>query len=77
MPIIVVIGLLVGVSSPAYQEFASHSNGNASYEFAYVSQCPTGKRESGYALAPAKFVLFKQKPYQGQAGKACVGEVAQ
>ena len=74
LPVILIAGLLVGVSSPAYQEFARHSNGNPSYQLSYVDDCPTGMRSSGYALAPAKFVLFKQRGFDGKAGNTCVKE---
>ena len=63
MPIIVItIAILMGVSTPQYKEYAKHSNGNAAYTVGYVAPCNTGLRDSGYALAPTRFVLFKQKP---------------
>jgi len=72
LPVILIAGFLVGVSTPSYQEFARHSNGNASYEIAYVGGCTTGKRDSGFALAPARFVLFKQRAHDGSVGKTCL-----
>ena len=72
LPIILIAGLFVGVSSSSYQEFARHSNGHASYQLSFVNDCPTGMRPSGYALAPGKFVLFKQRDYDGRAGDTCV-----
>ena len=74
LPIILIAGLLVGVGTPAYQEFARHSNGNPSYQISYIDDCPTGIRPSGYALAPGKFVLFKQRSLDGTAGDVCVAE---
>ena len=63
MPMIVITtAMLIGVSTPQYKEYAKHSNGNASYTVVYVAPCKTGLRDSGYALAPTRFVLFKQKP---------------
>ena len=63
MPIIAItIAIFIGVSTPQYKEYAKHSNGNAAYKVGYVAPCKTGLRDSGYALAPTQFVLFKQKP---------------
>ncbi|MGB0397495.1 MAG: hypothetical protein ACPGHX_04595 [Candidatus Puniceispirillaceae bacterium] len=72
LPVILITGLLVGVSSPGYQEFSRHSNGNASYQISFVADCPTGKRDTGYALAPGKFVLFKQRGHDGSVGNTCL-----
>ena len=73
MPILAVtIALFLGVSSPQYQEFRKHSNGNAAYSITFVDPCETGLRDTGYALAPAKFILFKQKPLNDkESGPAC------
>ena len=73
MPMIVItIAILIGVSTPEYKEYAKHSNGNAAYSVGYVAPCKTGLRDSGYALAPARFVLFKQKPLDNQnSGPVC------
>ena len=38
----------------------------------FVADCPTGKRDTGYALAPGKFVLFKQRGHNGSVGKTCL-----
>ena len=63
MPIIAfTFALVLGISSPEYQDFIKHSNGNDAYSITFVAPCETGLRNTGYALAPAKFVLFKQKP---------------
>ena len=72
LPIILIAGFLVGVNSPGYQEFSRHSNGNPSYQISFVGDCPTGKRVTGYALAPGKFVLFKQRGHNGSVGKTCL-----
>ena len=72
LPVILIAGLLVGVSSPGYQEFSRHSNGNPSYQISFVLDCPTGKRDTGYALAPGKFVLLKQHGHDGSVGKTCL-----
>jgi len=68
----VTIALFLGVSSPEYQEFRKHSNGNPAYSVHYVAPCGTGLRDTGYALTPAKFILFKQKPLYGkELGPVC------
>ena len=72
LPVILIAGFLVGVSNPSYQEFTRHSNGNASYQISYVEGCSTGKRDTGFALAPAKFVLFKQRANDGSVGETCL-----
>ncbi|MGC6474607.1 MAG: hypothetical protein ACON5P_08190 [Candidatus Puniceispirillaceae bacterium] len=72
LPVILIAGFLVGVSTPSYQEFARHSNGNASYHVSFVGDCATGMRDSGFALAPAKFVLFKQRAHDGSVGETCL-----
>ena len=74
MPIVAfTVALFLGISSPEYQEFRKHSNGNDAYSITFMDPCETGLRETGYALAPAKFVLFKQKPLDGkESGPVCV-----
>ena len=73
MPIVVfTVALVLGISSPEYQEFRKHSNGNGAYSISFVNPCETGLRDTGYALAPTKFVLFKQKPLDNrEAGPVC------
>ena len=44
----------------------------SSYQISFVADCPTGKRDTGYALAPGKFVLFKQRGHDGSVGKTCL-----
>ena len=72
LPVFLIAVLLVGVTSPGYKEFSRHSNGNPSYQISFVADCPTGKRDTGYALAPGKFVLFKQRGHDGSVGKTCL-----
>ena len=75
MPIVAfIVALYLGISSPEYQEFRKHSNGNAAYSITLVDPCETGPRETGYALAPAKFVLLKQKPLDGKESGPVCGE---
>ena len=73
MPILVfTVALVLGISSPEYQEFREHSNGNGAYTITFVAPCETGLRDTGYALAPAKFILFKQKSLNNkEAGPVC------
>lgn len=73
MPIVALtVALFFGVLSPEYQEFRKHSNGNDAYSITLVDPCETGLRDTGYAFAPAKFVLFKQKPLDGkESGPTC------
>lgn len=72
LPVILITGLLIGISSPGYREFSRHSNGNPSYQVSFVKDCSTGKRDTGYALAPGKFVMFKQRGHDGSVGKTCL-----
>ena len=70
MPIVILTVALV--LSSEYQEFRKHSNGNDAYSISFVVPCETGLRDTGYAFAPAKFVLFKQKPHKNEeAGPVC------
>lgn len=69
--VVMIIGILLGVSTPSYQEYARNSNGNMNYALSLATPCPTGKRESGFALAPAGFVLLKQKTLTGEEGATC------
>ena len=73
MPVVAfTFALVLGISSPEYQEFRKHSNGNDEYSITFVDPCKTGLRDTGYAFAPAKFVLFKQKPLNGkESGPVC------
>ncbi len=43
MPIVVfTVALVLGISSPGYQEFRKHSNGNDAYSISFVNPCKTG-----------------------------------
>ena len=47
MPIVVfTVALFLGVSSPEYQEFRKHSNGNGAYSISFVNPCKTGLRDT-------------------------------
>ena len=42
MPIVVfTVALVLGISSPEYQEFRKHSNGNDAYSISFVDPCET------------------------------------
>ena len=62
---------VAGVTLDGYREFSPHSNGNSDYGLAFVDQCNTGEHGSGYALAPLKFVMLKQKNHDGTIGSVC------
>ncbi len=68
-----VAALLIGVNTPSYKEFASHSNGNDSFGLTFAMPCGSGLRDSGYAFAPLGFVIFKQRGFDGIAGETCSG----
>ena len=62
------IMLLLGVgvyTSDPMAEFRAHSNHNPEYAFAYVKECESGLRDSGYALAPSG----TDRPETGQPGR--------
>ena len=68
------IMLLLGVgfyTSDTISEFREHSNHNPHYAFAYVGECETGLRESGYAYAPSGSLVLKQVNRDGSVGEAC------
>ena len=52
-------------------QFREHSNHNAQYVFAYVEECESGLRESGYAYAPSGSVVLKQVNSDGTVGAVC------
>ncbi len=52
-------------------EFLKEGNGNPVYEFVYVEDCETGKRESGFALAPTGSLMLKQVNHDGTIGDVC------
>ena len=63
-----VIGLF---NSDPVVEFVREGNGNPVYKFAYVGDCETGKRDSGFALAPTGSVVLKQVNRDGTIGDVC------
>ncbi len=68
------IMLLIGVgfyNSDDMSQFREHSNHNAQYVFAYVEECESGLRESGYAYAPSGSVVLKQVNSDGTVGAVC------
>ena len=54
-----IAAIFFGLGSNTYTEFSAHSNGKSEFNLVYASPCVTGKKESGYAIAPNKVVLFK------------------
>ena len=58
-------------NSDAVTEFRENSNGNPVYKFVYVDDCETGKRASGYALAPTGNLVLKQVNKDGTIGNVC------
>jgi hypothetical protein len=68
------IMFLIGVgfyNSDDMSQFREHSNHNAQYVFAYVEECESGLRESGYAYAPSGSVVLKQVNSDGTVGAVC------
>ena len=52
-------------------EFRAHSNHNPESGFAYVKECESGLRDSGYALAPSGTIVLKQVNKDGSVGDVC------
>jgi len=68
------IMLLIGIgfyNSDDMSQFREHSNHNAQYVFAYVEECDSGLRESGYAYAPSGSIVLKQVNNDGTVGDVC------
>ena len=68
------IMLLIGIgfyNSDGMSQFREHSNHNAQYVFAYVEECESGLRESGYAYAPSGSIVLKQVNDDGTVGDVC------
>lgn len=66
--------LLLGVgfyNSDGMTEFREHSNHNAEYVFAFVKDCESGLRDSGYAFAPSGSLVLKQVNRDGTIGDVC------
>ena len=68
--IVILVGLGI-YSSDAFSEFRRHSNNNPRYVFAYVKDCDTGLRGSGYAYALGGSILLKQVNRDGTVGEVC------
>jgi len=65
---------LVGIgfyNSDGMSEFREHSNHTAQYVFAYVEECESGLRDSGYAYAPSGSIVLKQVNRDGTVGDVC------
>ena len=72
MAVAFVILLGLGIyNSDAMSEFRVHSNNNPQYVFAYVEECESGLRTSGYAYAPAGSIMLKQVNRDGSVGEVC------
>ena len=67
---VILVGLGV-YNSDAVSEFRAHSNHNPEYVFAYVEECDSGLRNSGYALAPSGSIMLKQVNRDGTVGEVC------
>ena len=72
--LILALGLVAVFTSDDVQEFRKHSNGNAVYEWAVVTPCLTGMRQSGFALAPTGAIVLKQVNRDGTVGNVCLPE---
>ena len=58
-------------NSDAVSEFRAHSNNNPEYVLAFVEDCDSGLRDSGYAYAPAGSIMLKQVNRDGTVGEVC------
>ena len=67
---VILVGLGV-YNSDAVSEFRAHSNHNPGYVFAYVEECDSGLRNSGYAFAPSGSIMLKQVNRDGSVGEVC------
>jgi hypothetical protein len=69
---LLVLAAVIGLfNSDPVVEFVKEGNGNPVYKFAYVKACETGKRDSGFALAPTGSVVLKQVNRDGTIGDVC------
>lgn len=68
--LVILLGLGI-YNSDAMSEFRTHSNHNPEYVFAYVEECDSGLRGSGYAYAPSGSVMLKQVNRDGSVGEVC------
>ncbi len=67
---VILVGLGV-YNSDAFSEFRAHSNHTPEYVFAYVEECDSGLRNSGYAFAPSGSIMLKQVNRDGTVGEVC------
>ena len=68
--VVILVGLGI-YSSDAVSEFRTHSNKNPQYVIAYVEDCDSGLRRSGYAYAPGGSIMLKQVSRDGTVGEVC------
>ena len=71
MEIMVVLAMFGLLSSDSVSEFVKQGNGNPAYKLVQVTECPTGQRRSGFALAPTGSVVLKQVNKDGTVGDVC------
>ena len=71
MEILVLVAAIGLFNSEPVVAFVREGNGNPVYKFAYVEDCETGKRDSGFALAPTGSVVLKQVNRDGTVGNVC------
>ena len=74
---VAILVILVGLgiyNSDAVSEFRTHSNNNPQYVFAYVENCNSGLRDSGYAYAPSGSIMLKQVNSDGTVGEVCTNQ---
>jgi hypothetical protein len=68
--LVILVGLGI-YNSDAVSEFRANSNNNPQYVFAFVEDCDSGLRDSGYAYAPAGSIMLKQVNRDGTVGEVC------
>jgi hypothetical protein len=71
MEILVLVAAIGLFNSGPVAEFIENGNGNPVYKFVYVEECASGRRNSGYALAPTGSVVLKQVNKDGTVGDVC------
>ena len=68
--LVILVGLGI-YNSDAVSAFRAHSNNSPRYVFAFVEDCDSGLRDSGYAYAPAGSIVLKQVNRDGTVGEVC------
>lgn len=71
MEILVLVAAIGLFNSDPVAEFIKNGNGNPVYKFVYVEECKSGRRDTGYALAPTGSVMLKQVNKDGTVGDVC------